>query len=264
MILPELRLKVPLHKRMRRLLTNILPEKIKVKLRYIFLYWCKERKAEKNIFKIYSNFVSEGDLVFDIGANKGTMTKMFLKLGAKVVCVEPNPYCIKILKRKFGDNKDVIIVGKGLSNKRGKLRFFICSKANEISTFSKEWKKGRYSYQEWDKEAIVPVTTLERLIKQYGTPEFCKIDVEGYEPNVLRGLKSKISFISFEFHKEALRDAKTCLDLISYIGKANFNFSTHEGSKLNSKVWLGSKELLRRLKSAPDDCLRGDIYAKME
>lgn len=247
----------------RRLLARILPENVKVRLRYILIYWLKEKLAKRKTFRIYSGLVLPGDLVFDVGANIGTMTKMFLKLGAKVVCVEPNPSCIEILKKRFGSNRNVTIVGKGVCEKEGKLDFFICEKANEVSTFSKRWKKGRYSYLQWDKRITVPVTTLNGLIKMYGTPKFCKMDVEGYELNVLKGLKSAIPYISFEFHKEFLGEAKKCADILSRIGKTKFNFFDHERQELNPRGWLDQRELFSRLESNTDKGLRGDIYAKM-
>ena len=248
----------------RRFFARILPEPIKVHLRYILFYWPKERIAERKIFQIYSHLIRSGDLVFDIGANKGTMTKMFLRLGAKVISVEPNPDCVKLLKNKFKNNKNVIIVNKGLSNKKGKLDFFICEKADEVSTFSKDWKKGRYSYLEWNKKIKVDITTLNEMIKRYGRPAFCKIDVEGYELNVLKGLKSKIPFISFEFHKEFVKDTEKCIQLLSNLGATQFNFSDHTDPHLNMEKWLNSQELFNFLKKTPNKDLGGDIYIKME
>ena len=49
----------------------------------------------------FSQFICPGELVFDIGANTGHLTQVFLSLGARVVCVEPHPDCVKALKKKF-------------------------------------------------------------------------------------------------------------------------------------------------------------------
>lgn len=53
------------------------------------LFW-KYRVALRSF---YAQFISPGDLVFDIGANVGSYTEMFLRLGAKVVAAEPNREC---------------------------------------------------------------------------------------------------------------------------------------------------------------------------
>ena len=59
----------------------------------------------------------------------------------------------------------------------------------------------------------VKVTTLDDEIKKYGAPSFCKIDVEGLEVDVLRGLSSPIKMISFEYHcsQEAIERVHKCL-----------------------------------------------------
>ena len=55
---------------------------------------------------------------------------------------------------------------------------------------------------EWADHAVVPVTTLDALIDRYGLPAFCKIDVEGFEEAVVRGLSRPIPSVSFEFTPE--------------------------------------------------------------
>jgi predicted RNA methylase len=43
--------------------------------------------------EFYSQFVSSGDLVFDVGANVGNRSKIFSRLGARVIAFEPQPAC---------------------------------------------------------------------------------------------------------------------------------------------------------------------------
>ncbi|HRF81237.1 MAG TPA: FkbM family methyltransferase, partial [Flavobacteriales bacterium] len=51
---------------------------------------------------------------------------------------------------------------------------------------------GGWEGQVWDRAIEVPVTTLDRLIDQYGRPAFVKIDVEGFEDEVLVGSEAII------------------------------------------------------------------------
>ena len=53
-----------------------------------------------------------------------------------------------------------------------------------LSTFAEHWKKGRFVESKWDKKIIVDMTTLDELIKEFGVPNFIKIDVEGFEHEV--------------------------------------------------------------------------------
>lgn len=49
----------------------------------------KKGKTIKNKIKKLFQFIKKNDLCFDIGANEGDQTSLFLELGAKVVSVEP-------------------------------------------------------------------------------------------------------------------------------------------------------------------------------
>ena len=67
------------------------------------------KKGERKEF--YSEFIKEGDVVFDVGANKGNRTVIFLELGAKVVAVEPQKECYEHLTKRFGDTIELIKLG---------------------------------------------------------------------------------------------------------------------------------------------------------
>ena len=48
----------------------------------------------------------------------------------------------------------------------------------------------------------VRTITLDEMVEKYGTPDMIKIDVEGYEYEVLQGLSAKQKKICFEWHEE--------------------------------------------------------------
>jgi len=214
-------------------------------------------------FLCFAKFIKNGDLVFDVGANIGQSLENFLPLGARVIAVEPQPNCIRVLKERFGNNKNVTIIEGGLSDREDILILSICEDSS-MSSFATKWKEGRFSKCNWKGEVEVPVTTLDSLIRRFGTPKFCKIDVEGFEPRVLKGLSSKIPFVSFEFAKEVLDDAKLCAEHLCSLGKAKFNFSLYAKHTLYSFKWLGLKDLFKKLESIHDEDLCGDIYVVIE
>ena len=47
----------------------------------------KEKKRQKKLINFYSQFIKKGDLCFDIGAHRGKLKDIFLKLGARVIAV---------------------------------------------------------------------------------------------------------------------------------------------------------------------------------
>src|SRR5271167_3009199 len=60
-----------------------------------------DRRDELNFYRDLLDGFREGDLIFDVGANQGYKTDIFLRLGAKVVAIEPDEVSESILKQKF-------------------------------------------------------------------------------------------------------------------------------------------------------------------
>src|SRR5690606_34257673 len=159
-----------------------------------------------NFDQSYLELTGKNKLIFDIGSNKGNKVKVFLKMGYKVVALEPEKTSHSTLSYRYKNNKNVTIVNKGVSYEEGVLKMYIASNRSGFNTLSHNWVESLKKNLDnvWDKKFEfkesydVPVTTLEHLIDLYGVPYFIKIDVEGFELNVLKGLKSTPHFISFE------------------------------------------------------------------
>jgi len=232
------------------------------------IYWTfsslfkKNEVRQEDMLIFYSKFIDKGDLCFDIGANRGDKTAVFLKIGTRVVAVEPQESCVKYLKKRFKGESNFTIVEKGLADKEGEIVMSICEEANSISTLSEKWKTGRFSKYKWTEKKLIPVTTMDNLIKKFGLPVFCKIDVEGFECQVLKGLSQPIKYLSFEFTKEFFNDAKACIDYLNALEYTKFNCSIDEAASLRFPMWLTAENLLEKLSSVKDDLLWGDIYAK--
>lgn len=221
-------------------------------------------RHKRKAVQFYSRFIKKGDLCFDVGANFGKKTEIFLELGAKVICIEPQQVCLRYLYKKLKENKNVRIVAKGVADRDGSAGLSICEDWPGISTMSDKWQsKGRYSKKyKWTKSQEISVTTLNTLIAQYGLPVFCKIDVEGLEKSVLKGLTQPIPFISFEFTREFFNDAKDCIKHLLSIGQFEFNCSIGESTEFLFPSWVTPTQLYEKLDLLKDKLLCGDIYAK--
>jgi len=204
------------------------------------------------------DFLKPGDLVFDVGAHHGNKTTVYLACGARVICFEPQPECVKKLKDRFLNNKNVVIEQCGLSFKDDVLTFF-SSGESTLSTFSAEWTHhSRFSEHgyTWDKILHIPVTTLDSMIAKHGVPQFCKIDVENYEYEVLQGLTKAIPYVSFEFTKEYFHKTEASIRYLQQLGYRTFNVSLGETDRFLFIEWVTADTLLTTLKKA---CIN-DIY----
>jgi len=238
-------------------LVQLVPYSIRYPLRKFYEFSKKSSLRELN-----SRFIAPGSLVFDIGANTGFYAEIFLYLGAKVICVEPHPYCIEELKKRFRNVPDIKILEMGVAENKGEIVLHIDSENNATASFSEKFiTQGPLKNRHWGKELVVPVTTLDDLIDEYGKPVYCKIDVEGYELNVLEGLSTTIPYISFEYTKELLDDAERCLNRLEKLGEVRLNFTpAFDFTRLALKEWTQNKdELLAEIRKSSFE-YAGDIY----
>ncbi|MBS1840390.1 MAG: FkbM family methyltransferase [Acidobacteria bacterium] len=217
--------------------------------------------------ELYSQFMRPGDLVFDIGANVGEYTEMFARLGARVVAVEANPELIGDLE-KIRPRNLISVESVAVGPREGAAELYICQE-NLLSSLSRDWitvaqKSDRLSRFEWKKSTLVPVTTLDALIEKYGRPRFIKIDVEGFELEVLAGLTQAPEVMSFEFNSEYAQQAKVCLRQECIRPGCLFNVTMESNMSLLFERWLTIEELLAYLRRVELKSLHtwGDIFVK--
>jgi FkbM family methyltransferase len=221
--------------------------------------------------EIFRQFFSEGQLVFDIGANDGQFSERLLNWGARVVAVEPQPVCVEQMKARIGRHRALFIENCAVGPTEGSVEIFIASTGSQISSVSREWidsvtETGRFEGTDWTQTTTVPMTNLDALIARHGRPVFCKIDVEGFEPDVLRGLSHALPTISFEYTPEHAGALTGCVRKIAMLGRYRFNFAGHGWETMYWPEWLKAEEVILALESPQDEELLkgGDVYARLE
>ena len=107
-------------------------------------------------------------VVLDIGANIGAMTVQFARTAKHVHAFEPSPRALRLLRFNAPENCTVHAVALGDHNGRAYLEEAVSTDVSHIA----------------DHGTPVAMRTVDSLGLE---PDFIKIDVEGYEPAVLRG-----------------------------------------------------------------------------
>jgi FkbM family methyltransferase len=154
--------------------------------------------------RLYGIFLGPGDLAFDVGAHVGSRERAWRRLDARVVAIEPQPDCLRILRLFFGRDSRVTILPVAVGAKPGRARMALSSATPTVSSMSPDWvgsvtSDRSFARVRWDRSVDVEVTTLDELVARYGEPTFCKIDVEGFELEVLEGLSRPLRALSFEY-----------------------------------------------------------------
>jgi FkbM family methyltransferase len=205
-----------------------------------------ERRTEKRR-RFYAQFLGPNDLFFDVGANMGNRIVPALRVGARVVAVEPQEECVRFLEESFGDS--ITIVSKALGEKAQVKKLYV-SETSTLATFSQDWvnsvrASGRFRDFHWEESGEIEMTTMDAVIEEYGRPRFVKIDVEGYELEVLSGLSAPVSTVSFEYAvPEDLEKIHGCLNKLKSLDSGyRCNYSIGESMKWASRTWRSADEM---------------------
>ena len=248
----------------------------RVKASWIYdLYWSFANKRivddRQREIRFYQNLLKgfrRGDLIFDVGANVGYKVGMFLRMGATVVAAEPDELNQTILRQKFLSyhlrKRPLTIVGKAISEESSVQKMWIEAPGSALNTLCDKWAETlrddearfgrRMNFGQWK---VVEATSIERLIAEHGVPFFVKIDVEGHELSVLRGMRQPVPYLSFEVNLPEFRaEGLECVQVLGHLAQdGQFNYSLDCRRGLAREGWLTKEEISAVLASCPDPSL---------
>jgi FkbM family methyltransferase len=233
---------------------------------YGYLRYSKAFQLYASIFKssiykshqaeilFYQSFLpAHCQLIFDIGANDGHKTAAFICFADKVIACEPDLYNFRLLNIRFRKSAQVKTEQVALADSIGKATLFVHHPGSAVNTLNSRFRAilENDNSTKWPEKITfssqtqtVTTTTLDNLIQIYGRPDFIKIDTEGYEQWVVKGLSSPVPIITLECLLPEFRDEMiSCIDHLEHLSKNNFyNIAVDE--KLLFEDYIDKTKLL--------------------
>jgi FkbM family methyltransferase len=144
---------------------------------------------EEGTVKLCRRLIRPGMTVIDAGAHVGYFTRLFAELvgpHGKVYAFEPNPHTFALLKKNTERLSNAVLINKGLSRESGQSRLFL----NEH-----EFADSLFQQNDALSSIHIEVISMDEFWQQLGRPyvDFIKMDVEGAEPDILKGATQLLS-----------------------------------------------------------------------
>ena len=212
---------------------------------------------EKRKFKtFYSNFIGNSDFAITIGDSNGNISEILLQLGALVLVVEPLPENFVYAEKKLKNYQQTILLHEDIGA------------FNAQFTYNEAYEKNILPYSSnltvGADQSVVKITTVDELIRVYGLPAFLKINANGYENEVLKGLSCPILLISVSFYSYLHTKTTENIRRLIELGDYEYNWILNEEAKFQSKEWLSAKELHASMSDFSGVRFSGEIFARLK
>jgi FkbM family methyltransferase len=153
--------------------------------------------TDEGTTRLFKRFAKPGWTVLDVGANAGYFSLLAHDLGgagARVHAFEPNPRLRAMFEssvERAGASAAITVVGAAVGGDNGTATLHVSPRAEEAA-FATARADLAWS-DEWE-EVTVEMVRLDRYCSEHGLePDLVKLDVEGFEPEAIRGMDALLS-----------------------------------------------------------------------
>jgi len=160
-------------------------------------YWFHGRERERDSMALCARLIRQGDVVFDIGGHIGYMALYFASLvGSRgnVFTFEPAPSNLPYIRANVATRKNVVLVEQAVGADNGLTAFWTEELTGQNCSiipgyFALAGTAKSHGVRALTQQLTVEIVTLDSFAERVGVaPSFVKIDVEGAEGLVLRGM----------------------------------------------------------------------------
>ena len=233
-------------------------------MRSLVIYYNPVRRMASNRF--HARLLRPGDLAFDIGAHVGSRSRAMRAAGARVVACEPQEPFAGFLARSLP--RDIVLRREAVGPAESMARMAVSSLHPTVSSLSTSFtgeaaSAPGFGHVRWDRSQEVRMTTMDRLIADHGLPDYVKIDVEGFELDVLAGLSQPLPMLSVEYLPGFRDRTLAVIDRLEALGEYRFNPVLGERADLLWPEWQDAASARAFLAGLAPDAGSGDLYARL-
>ena len=216
--------------------------------------------------KIMEEKIEMGNIVVDVGANIGLHTLNMARIvgnTGQVFAFEPDPSNFEILKKnvKINNYKNIILEQKAVGDKHGRTTLYQSDHPGKHRIFPQtEQAKSQVQVELTNLDNYFDSDMIDKI-------NFIKIDVEGLEFSVLKGMKnilknSKKIKILFEFMPENTMEVGfTPIELLNYLTSNNFKLYCMD-DKTKKLLYVSNNEEIVKLCSTTNNTISRNLFCE--
>ncbi|MFT4766895.1 MAG: FkbM family methyltransferase [Glaciecola sp.] len=216
--------------------------------------------------RFYREILRPGDVVIDVGAHVGTRARAMRAAGAQVVALEPQALFARFLRLTLPS--DIVLIQAAAGSAEALADMAVSSRHPTVSSLQTSFVDDAamapgFEHVRWDRRERVQVTTLDLLIAQHGRPAYIKIDVEGFELEVLSGLSQPVPLVSVEYLPAFAALTHQVITRLEALGTYRFNPVVGERSGFLWLDWRSGAAARQWLDGLDTTASSGDLFARL-